>query len=437
MLLLPKLPSHVLKRDLTILFGNAFDHFDIAIYSFLAPVIGLEFFPNHDPMVQLILTYALLLTTIITQPIGAYLFGNFARIKGPNCSLRYSLMGVAITTFLIGVLPGYNTLGWLAPAFLTLIRSIRGVAAAGETTVAKLYILEGKTLSEEMKASYLYQSSTMVGVVIASGLSALVISFYPQAWRACFIFGGLTGLAAYFLRRSLTASDVNEGTEAVVSRGEVFSAYGFSALKSMWTHRAALFRVAFADVFGHVTYVVPFVFMNTFVPMITKISLETMMGVNTALLVLDVVLIPVLGPIVARFDPVKILLFSSSILSVTLVPLFHAMPGASLPYVIFVRIWILVWGVVFLCPLNLWCKNLFDTPDKYFLVGMGGAMGAGTLGRTLTPVFLWLWYVSSSAAMPAAYMTLLTATTAFLVYTSAKPATQNVSLVSVPSPSQS
>ena len=413
------------KRDLSILFGNAFDHYDISIYSFLAPLIGPHFFPGHDPIVQLIFTYSVLATAIFTQPVGAFIFSRLASTRGPNFSLCYTLIGVAISTVLIGLLPGYDSWGWGAPFSLVLLRVIRGVFAAGETTIAKLYILEGKTETKGKKASYLYQSSTMFGVVLASCLSTLVFWYDPAAWRLCFIFGGVTGFAAYLLRKLSMARDIHreESKNGEVSPELYYGFFSFQkSLKLLWIHKTNVVRVALTDVFGHVTYVVPFVFMNSYVPLMTSIAIEKMMAINTILLFLDALMIPLIGPVVARFKPVGVMVLSSMVLTVTFIPLFQFLPEAGLAYVIFVRIWILFWGVVFLCPLNYWCKSLFNAPasEKYFLVGMSGALGAGTLGRTLTPLFFWLWHVTEIPAMPAVYMTLLTFVTAIAIQSSQK-----------------
>lgn len=399
------------KRDLSILLGNAFDHYDISIYSFLAPVMAPVFFPGYDPVVQLILTYGILATSIITQPLGAFLFGRLAARKGPNIGLSFSLAGVALSTMIMGCIPGFDRWGIAAPLALTFIRFIRGIFAAGETTVAKLYILEGKTESNALKASYLYQSSTMIGIVLASALSTVVIKYHPDAWRLCFIMGGITGIIAYALRQLVIKSEMTK------EHTPLFKNFEKHSLKLLWRHRANIIRVALTDIFGHVTYVVPFIFMNSFIPLVTDIPLETMMEINTYLIFLDAALIPIVGPIVAQFNPRKVMLTASFVLSVTFIPLFHFLMEAPFFYVLFVRLWVLFWGIVFLCPLNVWCKNLFPTPEKYYLVGMGSALGSGTLGRTLTPIFIWLWHMSNVSAVPAIYMSILTIVTFIGIYT--------------------
>lgn len=90
------------KRDITILVGNTVDHFDTSLYIFLAPIIALVFFPNTDKLLSLIMAYGILATSIITKPLGTYLFGMIARLKGPVAALSNSLIGVGVFTVFIG-----------------------------------------------------------------------------------------------------------------------------------------------------------------------------------------------------------------------------------------------------------------------------------------------------------------------------------------------
>jgi MFS family permease len=397
---------YLTKKDLSILVGNALDNFDTSIYAFLAPLLAPAFFPTYDPVVQLILAYSVMMISIFSRPLGAFIFGVIARKKGPVFGLSYSLIGVAVATVYTGFLPTYESIGWLAPLSLVLVRLVKGIFAAGESTIAKLYLMEDKDDPEALKVSHLYQSSSMLGTILASSAATIVIAYQPEAWRLCFWMGGITGISGYFLRRhALTKKPI----------GGSFESYQISSLKSIWTNRSNIVRVAMGTGFGHLTYSIPFVFMNTFIPLVTTISLETMMFLNTTLLVFDMVMIPFMGRWLIRFQATTVMITASMMLSITIMPLFSYLPGSSLGYVIFVRIWIVFWGVVFLCPLNFWFKSLFNTPEQYLLVGMGTALGASTIGRATTPLCLWLWYVSDVSVMPALYIGFITLATAYAI----------------------
>lgn len=402
-----------MKKDISILIGNALDRFDTSLYSFLAPILGPLFFPAYDPVMQLILTYAISATSLISRPTGAFLFGMIARYYGPVVSLSYSLIGVAIATACIGCIPSYALIGWGAPGILVLVRMIRGICAAGESAIAKLYIMENKSDHHALTASHLYQSSSLLGVVVASTAASIVIGTgYHQSfmWRVCFWLGGLTGFVGCFLRYYVM--DKKEEKPSTL-----FKAYQFSSLPLLWRNRGNIVRVAVATCFSHITYAVPFVFMNSFVPLITTIQLKTMMFLNTLLLVFDMCFIPILGRLLIHYDGKKVMIIASVVLGTTIVPLFVALPNASLLYVTCMRTWIVFWGLIFLCPLNFWFKSLFRSSENYFLVGMGNALGAATLGHMATPICLWLWYISGISYIPAVYLAVMMGFTAYAIFT--------------------
>lgn len=420
---------YLTKKDLSILLGNALDNFDTAIYSFLAPLLAPLFFPHHDPIVQLILAYSVLMTSFFSRPLGAYIFGVMARKHGPIHGLSYSLIGVAIGTVLTGFLPTYETIEWFAPLGLVALRMAKGIFAAGESTIAKLYLMEDKADTHALKVSHLYQSSSMLGTILASGAATIVIAFQPDAWRLCFWLGGITGFLGYFLRRYnnqwTSSRNLEKLSFSLAFLNSGMTPFGWwksstSNLKSLWVHRSNILRVSLGVGFGHITYSLPFVFMNSFIPLITSISLETMMILNTTLLVFDMVMIPFVGRFLIRFEATTVMVAASLVLALTIIPLFAYLPNASLGYVIFVRLWIVFWGVVFLCPLNFWFKTLFNTPEQYLLVGMGTALGASAIGRSTTPLCLWLWYMSDLPTVPALYIGIFMLITAYGIQTTQK-----------------
>jgi hypothetical protein len=211
-----------------------------------------------------------------------------------------------------------------------------------------------------------------------------------------------------------------DGSAHMVKKSDIFSDYKISSLWLLWHNRSNVMRVAVATIFSHITYSVPFVFMNSFVPLITTVTLQTMMVLNTTLLVFDMFFIPILGQIIKRYDIKKVMIYAATILSITIIPLFAWLPQSSLLYVTCVRLWIVLWGLVFLCPLHFWFSSLCASTDKYFLVGMGNALGVALLGHMTTSICLSLWYVSNSVFAPAAYIAVVMSVTAYAVWSSSK-----------------
>ncbi|MFV9936424.1 MAG: MFS transporter [Rickettsia endosymbiont of Haemaphysalis japonica] len=432
------------KRDFSILIGNAMDHFDTALYGLLAPLLAGIFFPNHDKVVALILTYSVLATSLFTRPIGSYFFGIIAKKYGGIFALSYSLIGVALTTSLIGLIPSYAQIGWLAPLLLVLLRTLQGIYSEGECAIAKLFILENKEEKKAFKASYLYQTSTMVGIIFASFISTIVLNVeYNTYWRLCFIFGGLTALIGYFLRKredivvqpSLSSRGLTTGsnkkdkitlrnfwilwsnygmTPGVSPRNDVVSSL-LQDLTTIWNCKLSILRISFAIGFSYMTYIVPFVFMNSFIPLITDISLEIMMKFNTEFLIFDMIMMPIIGHLTKKLHYLKILNGTLILMSLSIMPLWLCLNNASIWYVNFVRIWIIILGVGFLAPLNCWLNDLFKTADKYMLVGIGSSIGASLIGRLTPSICLMLWYVTGNSLSIAVYITAISMVTLWAV----------------------
>lgn len=400
------------KRDISILIGNAIDHFDTALYAFLAPVFAKIFFPNYNLVVGLILAYSLLISSLVSRPIGSYLFGSISRKYGAIVALSYSLIGVAISTIIIGLTPSYEQIGCLAPLLLVVFRVFQGICSEGESAVAKLYILENKLARYALKSSYLYETSTMVGIILASLISTIIIQDeFSKYWRICFIIGGAVAFIGYFLRNFEHSNkenhiDVcsNKGIErSIISDG-----------KLIWREKFGIMRVSFASGFSYMTYAMP-IFMNSFVPMITDVSLEAMMRFTTILLVLDMVMIPIIGRITERFAFKKVLNVAliTMIFSITLLLVF--LNNSSIWYIIFVQVWIITIGVIFLCPLNYWYNTLFTGNEKYMLVGIGNSIGSSLIGRLTPSICFILWNLTGSLLSIAIYVILISVTTLWAI----------------------
>ncbi|HJD58625.1 MAG TPA: MFS transporter [Rickettsia endosymbiont of Ceroptres masudai] len=441
------------KRDFSILIGNAMDHFDTALYGFLAPLLAGIFFPNHDKIVALILTYSVLATSLFTRPIGSYFFGVIAKKYGGVFALSHSLIGVALTTSLIGLIPSHTQIGWLAPLLLVVLRTLQGVYSEGECAIAQLFILENKEEKKAFKASYLYQTSTMVGIILASFISTIVLNVeYNTYWRLCFIFGGFTALIGYFLRKSgdvivkpsLSPRGLTAGSIKTIKNTNNFSifnwipwsSHGMTKVKlvhatmpprngvvsslllelnTVGNNKLSILRISFVVGFSYMTYIVPFVFMNSFIPLITDISIETMMKFNTEFLIFDMIMIPIIGHLTKKFHYLQILRGTLIIMSLSIIPLWLFLNNYSIWYVNFVRIWIIILGVGFLAPLNCWLNDLFKTADKYMLVGIGSSIGAALIGRLTPSICLMLWHVTGSSLSIAVYIAVISMVTLWAV----------------------
>src|SRR5215475_10700690 len=99
--------------------GNILEWYDFAIYGYFAAQIGRYFFPHEDPVAQLLSAFGVFAIGYLLRPIGGALIGHIGDSYGRRAALIVSVTAMAISTFLVGLLPGYQTIGLLAPLSLT------------------------------------------------------------------------------------------------------------------------------------------------------------------------------------------------------------------------------------------------------------------------------------------------------------------------------
>ena len=93
--------------------GNVIEWYDFAIYGSFAALIGRDFFPREDAVTQLLATFGVFAVGYLVRPIGGAVIGYIGDYYSRRAALKISVTAMAVPTFLIGLLPGYETLGWL------------------------------------------------------------------------------------------------------------------------------------------------------------------------------------------------------------------------------------------------------------------------------------------------------------------------------------
>ena len=122
------------------LIGNVLEWYDFAIYGYFAAAIGRHFFPHEDAVAQLLSAFGVFALGYLMRPVGGVVIGHIGDRFGRRAALTFSVAAMAIPTFLIGLLPGYATLGLLAPIALTFLRMVQGLSVGGEYTSSMVFL---------------------------------------------------------------------------------------------------------------------------------------------------------------------------------------------------------------------------------------------------------------------------------------------------------
>src|SRR5271169_7180068 len=122
--------------------GNVLEWYDFAVYGYFAAAIGRAFFPQEDKVAQVLAAFGIFAVGFLMRPVGGAFVGMIGDRFGRRVALIFSVTAMAIPTFLMGLLPGYQTIGVLAPIGLTLLRVVQGLSVGGEYAGSMVFLVE-------------------------------------------------------------------------------------------------------------------------------------------------------------------------------------------------------------------------------------------------------------------------------------------------------
>lgn len=202
--------------------GNIVEYYDFGIYAVYASIIGKLFFPSHSEFLQTLSALAVFAVGFLMRPIGGVFFGHIGDRVGRKTALTISVVGMAIATLCIGLLPSYHEIGVLAPTLLVVIRLFQGMCVGGEGAGSAIFILEHLEGYKPGLIGGIVQASNMFGTLLANFVGILIYHFFGEsefAWRLGFIVGGAMGVIGLYLRFNVSETpqfkDAKEGGRTV------------------------------------------------------------------------------------------------------------------------------------------------------------------------------------------------------------------------------
>lgn len=300
--------------------GNFIEWFDFAIYGYFAGIIGQVFFPPAAPGIALISSLAVFAVGFISRPLGALVFGPMGDRFGRKAVLALTISGMGLVTGLIGVLPGYATIGAAAPVLLTILRFLQGMMVGGEWSSAGIYTVENARPDRRGLAASLIaataSSAFIAGIAMAASLAWLLDddALLTWGWRVPFIGSVVLAGLGMYIRRQLTETSVFQSVQ-----GRRVEKFEQAVTSGSWTNLVTSF--AFSSLFGVSLYYL-IVYASSHLSGTVGLSRSTSLWLCGAALAISLPANPLFGSLSDRIGRRPLALAAAAALCLYAYPLF-------------------------------------------------------------------------------------------------------------------
>lgn len=379
--------------------GNALEFYDFTLFGALSVILSQKFFPATDPFAAFLSTLATFAIGFIARPLGAVFLGHIGDRLGRKKALLVSIFMMAIPTFLIGVLPTYQTIGPVAPFVLLICRLFQGICAGGEYNGSAIFLIEHSKHKKNFAGSLAAVAGTF-GCLLGVGVGALAIQpFMPDwMWRVPFIMGLVLGFVGLYFR-----SKIDESPEFLNSlqRKEIKKVPLMDILK---THKKSVFScllgAAFAGTLGSAFIAYIPIYLNR----VVSLPMYKSLFYNMFGMFLYILFAPIAGHLADRYGSKKIMLTSSLIIFLSSFPIFVLLRTGNLYFIFLAQSLLCIFAAGFCAPMNAFMSSLFPTSLRYSGITLGYGLGMAAFGGLMPFVSTYLIEKIGYVYCPAFYI---------------------------------
>lgn len=357
--------------------GTMIEYYDYALFAIFLPLISPLFFPAQTAFQSLEKGYLILLIAMLARPLGGLFFGHFGDLIGRPKALLGSMYGIAIATFLVGIVPSALTIGIWAAVAITAAKAIQLFCFGGEYNGAGIYVVEHANNKHESFLGSFLTAMTLVGALLASVVGVITTStFMPEwSWRIAFFLGGFIGVFGIFYRKNLIHSP---GFKTTNSKQHSFA-------NLMKTYPRELTAGIFIGGFATLPFTTVITFLNPVLMSKGFYNSHQLMLSQTLLIVVAIVSLLCAGKVADKLSPNKTMQFGALLLIVLSYPLLRLVDHGTLYAILFAQIVFIVINEILLGPSNAYLKNAFSMEYRYRGSSFSYCLGMSLIGG-LTPV---------------------------------------------------
>ena len=202
--------------------GTVFEWYDFYLYAVLAPFFAALFFPKGNDTAALLSAFATYAAGFLIRPFGALFFGRIGDLVGRKYTFLVTIIVMGFSTFAVGLLPTFATIGWLSPILLVSLRLLQGLALGGEYGGAATYVAEHATPGKRGYDTAWIQTTATLGLFLALlvigicrfGNVMTTAQFAEWGWRIPFLVSLILLIFSIYIRLKLNESPVFQRMKA-------------------------------------------------------------------------------------------------------------------------------------------------------------------------------------------------------------------------------
>lgn len=380
--------------------GGALEFYDFVIYIFYAKIISELFFPTGlSPFWAMLNTYGIFAAGYFFRPLGGVVMAHFGDLIGRKRLFSLSILLMALPTLMIGLMPTFETIGYVAPLLLLLMRIVQGIAIGGEIPAAWTFVSEHVPQQKIGFANGLLTAGLSLGILLGALMSLFIslqfseTAIHDWAWRIPFIIGGIFGLVALYLRSYLKETPVFKAMQA---RKELSKEMPVKQVLA--SHKTAVVIGMLLTWFLTACVVVLILAMPNLLTGAFGFERSDAFKMQSAAIIMQMLGCIIAGLLADRFGAAKILIFGSLGVAAIATLFYHSL-GTVSPSTVFALYMLLglFSGTVGLVSYSM--VNMFPASIRFSGISFSYNVAYAIAGGITLPLVQWLGLYSNIGAM--------------------------------------